>query len=107
MTVYIGDIKASIAFLAATIEEAGDIERADAITRATISKAVVDLKTRLDQAISDADGSLQTALMQDGGFAPDMAKALLQAIDDQEQLSTLLAMRGYVGRVHLALGQVA
>lgn len=113
MTVYTGDIKSAITFLSTTVTAAGDLDTADATTRATIKKATETLKGAIQTAIAtlDADtsaGGLSGAPIANGGDFPiDIASRLMSAIANSEQMSVLLLALGYVGRIQLSLGSWA
>lgn len=113
MTVYTGDIKSAITFLSTTVNAAGDLDRADAVTRATINKATQELQSALSAATAtlDADaskGGLSGApIATAGDFPPDIVTALGAAIANSTQMATLQNCIGYVGRVQLSLGGVA
>lgn len=106
MTVFVDDIKAAIGFLISTVDAAGELERASPMEKATVAASARALSSRINAAIGELDGSITETFAASGDFPPAIAKKLLNTIDDMEQLSTLLTMKGYVGRVQLMIEQV-
>jgi hypothetical protein len=110
MTVYTGDIKAAIGFLAAQIAATPDFDQLSATDKATLQLAAQQLQDRLSGAIAalDADtapgGLSGPPLAPSGAFPLDTAAALLAAIANSEQQATLIALKGFTGRLQLNLG---
>jgi len=103
--IYVGHITAAIADIGAAIAAAGDLETADPRVLAPIAVAARSLADEVDAAINALDAEIASAapLVAEGGFAPDMAAALMRVDGAIRQLVELHDVRGLAGRVLINL----
>lgn len=103
--IYSGDIKTAAQFLADMVQTVGDIEQAGKFDLAQLDKAARALIDRLDAGVTELDAQIGGAVAEAGGDPQVIATALVAQLADLEQMSALVDLRGYSGRVLINVEQ--